>query len=587
MFGPADGPESEPTFMRAARALQEELQRAMSSYDRASNAQFTDMVVTAERIAWQVFSFQVLLAAAADDHFTGQAGDGTLGGEYGCATSREYLQRCTLASRYEVGARIRLGKKLRPEASLAGGDDSPPLPYLAVATRAGAISPQNAKLVAATLNKVSWERAEIRDKAERQLVEAATGIDLGAGSLEEIASREKQAEADGGAHLNLLKKYADQGLLDPLPSPSSQAALDTHLDETDADSGEKASPALAQDADSLKVMAQEWSQGLSRDGTLLDDQDALAKRELHFGPLTGGLIPVRGRLLPETAASLLNASDAINSPRLQNHNGLDNAKNDTENSQSQVPEDGALSPEKPDIERRTASQKRHDALAMIVNMAAAASEMPSHGGAPVTVLVETTQEALETGGTGWLHGPGNNKTLLTTQALHHATCSGSIQHYAKNADGRLVALGTKQRIFNANQRKAIIARDGGCLIPGCATPPAWCEIHHVLPHSEGGETHTDNGVALCWYHHRTLSSNGWEIRMNKGVPEVKAPPWIDPNQKWRDPRRPTAIPENQKLFFWNAWGNECHGPDDPDGPTPPGSPPTQKHSGSRPNPWAA
>lgn len=44
---------------------------------------------------------------------------------------------------------------------------------------------------------------------------------------------------------------------------------------------------------------------------------------------------------------------------------------------------------------------------------------------------------------------------------------------------------------------------------------------------------TDNGVLLCWYHHRFLDRIGWKLRMNSGVPEVKAPPWHDTDHRWR------------------------------------------------------
>ncbi|MGC5225508.1 HNH endonuclease signature motif containing protein, partial [Micromonospora sp. DT81.3] len=70
--------------------------------------------------------------------------------------------------------------------------------------------------------------------------------------------------------------------------------------------------------------------------------------------------------------------------------------------------------------------------------------------------------------------------------------------------GRIVSIGTLDRVFNHHQRKAITLRDGGCIIPGCHIPAAWCEIHHVTDHALGGPTHTDNGVLLCWHHHRTL-----------------------------------------------------------------------------------
>ena len=99
--------------------------------------------------------------------------------------------------------------------------------------------------------------------------------------------------------------------------------------------------------------------------------------------------------------------------------------------------------------------------------------------------------------------------------------------------GRIVQLGTLERVFGHHQRRAISLRDGGCVIPGCHVRAEWCEIHHVVEHSRGGPTHTDNGVLLCWHHHRTLETSGWEIRMNQGIPEVRGPSWWDAFRKWR------------------------------------------------------
>ncbi|WP_209704438.1 HNH endonuclease signature motif containing protein [Leucobacter exalbidus] len=63
-------------------------------------------------------------------------------------------------------------------------------------------------------------------------------------------------------------------------------------------------------------------------------------------------------------------------------------------------------------------------------------------------------------------------------------------------------------------------------------------MHHVTEWANGGPTSTDNGVLVCWYHHRNLDANDWHIRMIDGLPEVLAPPWIDPQQRWRQARPP-------------------------------------------------
>ncbi|EIC08696.1 HNH nuclease, partial [Microbacterium laevaniformans OR221] len=79
---------------------------------------------------------------------------------------------------------------------------------------------------------------------------------------------------------------------------------------------------------------------------------------------------------------------------------------------------------------------------------------------------------------------------------HHVACAGAIQRVVTGSDGRIVAIGTEERVFNRYQRRAIALRDGGCVIPGCGVPAGWCEIHHVTEHARGGPTHTDNGVLL-------------------------------------------------------------------------------------------
>jgi hypothetical protein len=108
-----------------------------------------------------------------------------------------------------------------------------------------------------------------------------------------------------------------------------------------------------------------------------------------------------------------------------------------------------------------------------------------------------------------------------------------IQRVLLGGNGRILRLGTEERVFNRHQRRAIALRDGNCIIPACPVPAAWCEIHHVQDHAKDGPTHTDNGVLLCWFHHRLIDHHEWNIRITHGIPEVQAPPWYDPTRTWR------------------------------------------------------
>ena len=186
------------------------------------------------------------------------------------------------------------------------------------------------------------------------------------------------------------------------------------------------------------------------------------------------------------------------------------------------------------VEPRSPAQRRHDALASILTAAAATGGFPLLGGAAPTLVVSISAEGFASGaerasieGAGW---------DVPASVARHTACAGGVQRVLFDEHGAIVGLGTTARIFTALQRRAIILRDRECVIPGCHVTANWCELHHVREYADGGPTHTDNGVALCWHHHRTLDTSGWEIRMQGGVPEIRGPTWWDPHRQWRRPR---------------------------------------------------
>lgn len=126
----------------------------------------------------------------------------------------------------------------------------------------------------------------------------------------------------------------------------------------------------------------------------------------------------------------------------------------------------------------------------------------------------------------------------------------TIEPIVYDNNGHLVQVGSehnrRKRLFDAVQRRAITARDGGCIIPGCTAPgctvPAYfCELNHVVPYSQGGDTVISNGCCICWWHHQSLDNlGGWRVRMVHGRPQVKAPHWLDPTDTWHAPQQHRA-----------------------------------------------
>jgi hypothetical protein len=60
-------------------------------------------------------------------------------------------------------------------------------------------------------------------------------------------------------------------------------------------------------------------------------------------------------------------------------------------------------------------------------------------------------------------------------------------------------------------RKALHARDRGCRFPGCHTPAAWTDGHHLRHWADGGPTSLTNLVLLCRFHHVLVHEAGWTI----------------------------------------------------------------------------
>lgn len=314
----------------------------------------------------------------------------------------------------------------------------------------------------------------------------------------------------------------------PDADPTRLAAAEHALVAEATGSGETAPVRCT--ADELRVQAQAWATFLDPDGAEPNDERAMRRRGFRLGrTVRDGLIPVTGELMPEVAAKLTRLFDAHLSPRVGG--GFQ-----TDDERARAAESG---------EDRSPDQQRHDVLAAIIDTAARSGEHPTIGGAAPTVMVSVRASDLASG-RGVAHADGI-ATPISLRAAQHMICAGGTQTITFDDDGRIIELGSPERCFTAQQRRAITLRDGGCIIPGCTIPAAWTEIHHVTAHADGGPTHPDNGVLLCWFHHRTIHTSGWIIRMARGVPHIRPPAWLDPGGSWRPTTKsPTRLADQRE-----------------------------------------
>ncbi|UNK71875.1 HNH endonuclease signature motif containing protein [Microbacterium sp. H1-D42] len=425
----------------------------------------------------------------------------------GCRNMNDLLQRTLRVDARTAGQLVKAGKAVHRETVLTSGAPLPARwPALRQAMLDGAIGVTG--LLAATGPVESaGDRIGAADrwKADAVLAEVVRGYTATEG-----------ADADGG------DTDADDG-----------------ADADDAAQRDRVPPATPED---VKAIAHAIALRLDPDGAEPTEQRAMTRRFLSIGRMQDGVYPLRGNLLPETYAQLQLLLDAQLNPKTdgppvpegvtfrpsdeEDDHRADDADDDGDNA-------GDGDPFNTDprsvLDTRTRGQKQHDALAAALGIAARHADMPSLGGAAPTLVVH-----LDSADSSWATIPGVEAPVHAA-AARHTGCTGAIQRVFTE-QGRIVGITVTDRIFTVHQRRAITLRDRECLIPGCHVPATWCEIHHVTEHARGGPTSTDNGVPLCWWHHRSLDYSGWEIRMNHGLPEIRGPAWWDPEHHWRTPR---------------------------------------------------
>ncbi|WP_188726205.1 HNH endonuclease signature motif containing protein [Pseudoclavibacter endophyticus] len=473
----------------------------------------------------------------------------------GCASVTELVQRCTRVSRQTAKGYQAAASAITRDVSITTGEVLPArFPALREAMIAGEVG------------------VDGMDAAVRPIREAEPRLS---------AEERLQADALLAAHVRGIFGAGERG------------------DDGGDDSGDGgrlgafAIGPLATSADGVRRHAKLIAMYLDEDGAEPREARAMRKRGLTIGRERDGLVHVRGNLLPETAAQLQLLLDAHLNPKRKgprfvptpsapahpeaaeraerdrgagrdgaNSDGTrrrgvvrddanaDDTNGDVEDTSGDgtsevagVGEDGGEyrlvgpDPDHPELFRvddRTRPQEQHDALAGILATAARHHETPAIGGSAPTLLVTVDANDLAAN-RGWAT-IDRTKEPVSISVARHIACTGVTQRLLQDRNGRILALGTSDRVFNAHQRRAILHRDGGCIIPGCTVPSTWCEIHHVHEHAAGGATHTDNGVALCWHHHRTLDTSGWRVRIRGGTPEVHAPAHWDPFGTWRPAR---------------------------------------------------
>ncbi|HSK07484.1 MAG TPA: DUF222 domain-containing protein [Acidimicrobiia bacterium] len=173
-----------------------------------------------------------------------------------------------------------------------------------------------------------------------------------------------------------------------------------------------------------------------------------------------------------------------------------------------------------DNDERTTTQRRADALGDLARSYLDGSETPIVGGERPHINVHVDLPGLN-GRPGGLHETDDG-SVLDPFAVGQLVCDPSVSRIVFGPDSEVLDVGRKTRVIPAGLRRAVIARDRHCVAPGCGRSARWCDVHHIVPWLDGGETVIDNLSLLCRFHHGQvhlglLSLEDLEIRPLTGA----------------------------------------------------------------------
>ncbi|MFD1210622.1 DUF222 domain-containing protein [Arthrobacter sp. GCM10027362] len=351
------------------------------------------------------------------------------------------------------------------------------------------------------------------------------------------------------------------------------------------------------DTDILRTVIKHWEAGLDPDGKEPTEEFLRARQGVFLRGKRNGLHRLEIAATDEQYEYLISVMNTATNPRLQQAcapeagaaaGGQDTTDGNStgavdESSGPGTPEpcqavavdaDGNLQPTPAEPTR---AQKLLNGLVGACQIALAADKLPAAGGHRPQVMITIGFEDLtkQLGGTGQAVFGG----LISARTVRKIACDADLIPVVLGGKGEVLDVGRAQRLFTPAMRRALVARDGGCIFPGCAVPAPWTEAHHVHEWEKGGRTGTDNGCLLCSFHHHLVHQGDWRIVMRGGVPWVIPPAYVDPDRRpLRNRYRQAVLPlsGSQPAATATQPGNPGQLPESPQPPDPvPQAPPEE------------
>jgi hypothetical protein len=174
---------------------------------------------------------------------------------------------------------------------------------------------------------------------------------------------------------------------------------------------------------------------------------------------------------------------------------------------------------------RSRERRFADALVELAGHTLDSGVLPQHAGQRPHLQVTATLATVQ----GREGAPAAELDLggpIAAETARRLGCDAAVTRVVFGADSAVLDVGRATRVPATATRRAVQARDRGCVWPGCHRPASWGEVHHLRHWAQGGSTDLANLVAICRAHHWKVHEGGWRlIRADEGV--VALPPVTD------------------------------------------------------------
>jgi hypothetical protein len=144
-------------------------------------------------------------------------------------------------------------------------------------------------------------------------------------------------------------------------------------------------------------------------------------------------------------------------------------------------------------DERSRGHRYADALVELAERCLDAGVLPRVAGQRPHLHVTTTVETLA-GTPGAPAGVLDGAGPIAGATVQRLACDASVTRVVMGPDSVVLDVGRTRRLPSVPTRRALHARDSGCVWPGCDRTAGWTAAHHITHWAQGGATELDNLV---------------------------------------------------------------------------------------------